>query len=120
MLQSVLSQSEGDFVIIMTHYPPGGSCANDEIIADALQADGRPMIGLCGHSHSDASVSILTSTDTLASFNFYKVPAMFESGAWARVVLDWNGSAITVDEMSLQHYTDPGGWTVAEPFTVAA
>ena len=110
-----------DYVLVFMHYQPrvDSKLTNQAALADVLQADSRPIIGFCGHDHGNALVCSLATTDALRTFNFYKVPSLQESGAWCRVTLGWNGSAIAIDGMELYHYTDPGEWTVNAPFTVA-
>lgn len=111
------ADSDSDAVLILSHLPPV-SVTDPERLADVLQADGRPALGFCGHVHEDGTSYTLTSTDTLATYTFYKAPGMSESGAWVRVSLSWNGSAMVVDALTVLNYTDPGGWTLNAPFTV--
>jgi 3',5'-cyclic AMP phosphodiesterase CpdA len=110
-----------DAVLIATHYPPSGVTLSDYAdLADLLQADGRPAIGMCGHVHFDGTSYTLDSTDTLYTLTFYKCPAMLESGSWTRVTLSVSGGAIVVEEMEIQNYVDPGGWVINIPFTLPA
>jgi hypothetical protein len=115
--QQLAADQASDAVLVFVHYPPV-SITDPTRLADVLQADGRPCVGFCGHVHQDATSYLLTSTDTLWTATFYKCPAMQESLSWTRVTLGWDGSAITVDEMLVKNYTDPGGWTINAPFTV--
>lgn len=119
---TLAADTTSDYILVFSHYQPrdGVRVTDYTALADVLQGDSRPIIGFCGHDHGDAKVATLTTMDTLDTYNFYKIPAMLESGAWCRVELDWNGAAISIDLMELQNYTDPGGWTINAPFTVAS
>lgn len=115
------ADTESQMVLVFVHFPPAGATmTNYEALIDLLQTDGRPAIGFSGHVHPDATSYTQASTDGQYDVTFYKAPAMLESGCWTRVTLGWNGSAITTGGMEIHNYTDPGGWVINEPFTVAA
>lgn len=114
------ADDKSDIVLVFAHYPPDGvTCTDYKNLADILQEDGRPMIGFCGHVHPNATVYTISSTDTQAVFPFYKCPATQESGCWTRVTLGFNGSDITIDGMEIHNFTNPGDWTINEPFSLA-
>jgi len=113
-----IAASDADFVVVAMHYPPVG-VVDSASLADVLQAAARPTIGLCGHNHPHGEVYALTSTDTLATYDILKSPGMEQSGAWTRLSLALGEGVVTVAGAVVQNYTDPGGWTIGEPFTVA-
>jgi hypothetical protein len=119
-ITATLATYESDVVLIFIHHPPVDSShiSNLVALADTLQPDSRPMIGFCGHAHSQASTETLTTTDTLRSFTFYLMTDMSTSYAWCRVTLGFDGD-ITVDGLDIYNFTDPGGYTVdSPPFTL--
>lgn len=118
---TLAADSTSDYVIVLTHYPPGGVTQTDRaLLADALQADGRPIIILSGHVHPDALTYTLTSTDGLASFTVYKCPATLESYCFTDLQIAWSGGAASIVLAEIHNYSMPSvEWTVAAPFTVA-
>lgn len=119
---TTLAADTSDMVLVFMHLEAGASrMTNFTALADALQTDplARPLVLFSGHNHDSARTQILLSATNGEKFTTYKIPAMSESGAWARVTLSVSGGALVVDGMELHNYTDPGGWTVGDPFTTA-
>lgn len=120
---STLAQNPScQFVLVFNHYEPipANRLVDYALLADVLYADGRPVAGFCGHNHSAARTTNLNTTDGLHSIPFYEMVAMEECGAWARVTLSYLNNAINVDGAVIFNFTDPGGWTINSPFTLAA
>jgi 3',5'-cyclic AMP phosphodiesterase CpdA len=121
-IASVLAaDSISQFVIVFAHYPPGaGTMMTDyAALCDVLQSDGRVAVAFGGHAHEHAYVRTQKSSDNLYTLTYYKLPALQVSGAYGRVRLSWTGSAVVIDEMSIRNFVNPGGWTIAAPFTLA-
>ena len=120
-IASVLDgDSTSDMVLIFMHYWTNTTCVDINNLVDILVDDGRPSAVFCGHNHADADKLDHTTTYDSVTRRFYKAPAMLESGCWVDVALSASGSSLIVDEMVLHNYTDPGGWLVKSPFTVAS
>lgn len=119
-ITATLAANESNAVLIFVHFPPPGRVTDYTALADVLQPDPRPIIGFCGHNHGWAIGRTLTTTDTLRSFTFYEMVDMSTSYAWCRVTLGFSGGNITIDEAEIQNYTDPGGYSINAPFTLAA
>lgn len=120
-ITSVLAaDTTSNIILVFPHYPIaqiGVVPLDGKLVADALQADGRPAAIFGGHIHPDATSYTLTSTDTLKSYTNYKLTAMLESNSWCRVVLHLAAGAIVIDQLEIHNFTDPGGWTINAPFT---
>jgi hypothetical protein len=117
-VETTLAADSSDAVLVFVHYPPAGTTCTDYVdLLDLLQADGRDAVGFCGHVHPDATSYTQDSTDTNYTLTVYKCPAILESGSWTRMTLSLSGGSISVDELLIQNYTDPGGWTINAPFT---
>lgn len=118
---TLAADSDSDYILVLTHYPPAGKGQIDRtLLADALQADGRPVIILSGHVHPDGKTYTLTSTDGLAEFTVYKCPAMLESHSFTDLQITWSGGTPTVTLAEVHNYTLPlASWTISAPFTVA-
>lgn len=117
-LAATLATTAGDALAIMMHYPPNAKTTDHIALADILQADGRPVIGFCGHGHEHAQVFPLTSTDELVTYSFYKAPSIQDCQGWVQVALSFDDDLV-IDQMALHNYNPPGAWIVQTPFTVA-
>ena len=110
---TLAADATSDIILVFMHYPVNTSSVLDESTLDAkLDADGRPTVGFCGHTHPNGELYTLGGT-----YTFYKCPAMKESNSWTRVTLSESGGAIVIDEMLVKNYTTPGAWTLTAPFT---
>lgn len=114
--------STSDYIIVLTHFPPQGVTQTDYAsLADKLQADGRPVVILCGHNHPKATSYTLTTTDELDTYTMYKCPGMQESGSFTDLQITWNGTAPTVAQATVRNYYHPAtSWTFEAPFDLEA
>lgn len=111
------ADTTSDIVLVFCHYPPvGQTCTDYAILVDKLQADGRPSIGFCGHSHPSGQPVTISSTDSLLDLIMHKAPAMQESFGWVRVVLGFVAPNIDIQEMAVQNYLELDGWSLDPPF----
>lgn len=114
------ADTTSQIVLILSHYPPSGiGPTNYAAIADRIQADGRPAAMFYGHQHQSAFTSSISSTDGKRVIRAYKCPATQESGSWTRVQLRMRAGVVAFDELEVNNFTDPGGWTISAPFTLA-
>lgn len=109
---TLAADGDSDFVVVVQHIKPSDLDDYKDML-DALRADGRPVIGFCGHNHGNATLLTPTATDG-TPFNFYKPPAIYESESWLRVTLAFTGSAI-VPELDVRNFhakLATNGWFV--------
>jgi len=106
-------------ILLLIHYPPVGPGPTDyKLLADILQADGRPVAWLVGHEHSHAKTYTLTTTDGARVYTAYKVPACQESGAYARVRVHLFQGRVVYEELTVKNFQQPGGWVINPPFVL--
>jgi len=121
MADELAKDTTSQAVIVFSHYPLaqiGIVPLDGKLVADILQVDGRPAALFSGHIHPDATTYTLPSTDGIATYTVYKMPALQESGAWLRVELHVTEGAIVIDQLLVKNFTQPGTWTINAPFTV--
>jgi predicted phosphohydrolase len=118
---TLAADSDSNGIFVFQHHPPTDpEIANSPALVDLFQADGRPVLGFCGHVHQHAMEFIATSTDGTFTYPVYKAPALLDSGAWVRVTLSAGAGAINIDGLEIHNFTNPGGWTISAPFTLAS
>lgn len=122
---TLAADATSNAILIFAHIPPMAFEDNEIVIdyralADVLEADGRPVVGFCGHDHSNGEVLALFNTAGDWSAPWYKAPAMYESHSWTRATLSCAEGVLSVESLSVRHYTNPGGWTLTAPFAEAS
>lgn len=119
---TLAADTTSHMILLLNHYPMSTTQPTDIAgVMDVLQADKRPTLILCGHTHPNAELWIRATSDGRRSYTGYKCPAGQESGAYTRLrirVGNRNSPAPLVVEASVRNYTNPGGWTIAAPFVV--
>ena len=118
-ITATLAANTSNAVLVFLHHPPPGRFTNFAALADTLQPDARPIILFNGHNHAWATTRTLATTDALRTFTFYEMVNMSTSFAWCRVTLGFSGGDITVDQLQIHNFTNPGGWTIDLPFVLA-
>ncbi len=116
---TLAADTTSDYIIVLLHYPPNaGKMTDRALLADALQADGRPFFTMSGHVHPDAETRDLTATDA-TEYEGYKTVGMQNCNGFCDFRVSWNGSIPSVTLAEIHNYSQPDAdWEITAPFTV--
>lgn len=119
---TLAADTTSHMIMLLNHYPMATTQPTDiASLMDVLQADGRPVLILCGHTHPNGELWIRATSDNRRSYIGYKCPAGQESGAYTRLRVRVGGRGSLhplVVEASVKNFTQPAAWTMAAPFQV--